>query len=115
MKATLLASLCLLSCVPARAAAPPSREPVPPGALARLGRARMNCNFTTALFATPDGKHLVANDRWFDLASGREGNPPVHIPVGHYPLVHFFSEGSYAVRGDNHYLIFSRGSNRPRV
>lgn len=49
----------------------PAADPLPDGALARLGHARMVVRKAEQLRIHPDGKWLACGDTWFDLASGR--------------------------------------------
>jgi hypothetical protein len=116
MKADLLAPLCLVAaCLSAPAAAPfVAGDSLPPGALARLGHTRMLCGEDiTHLVVSPDGKWLINQDRWFNIATGQREKPPVRIPLG-YVLNRFFSDGSYVVRDQGEYQVFSPGADRPR-
>ncbi|MBY0230613.1 MAG: hypothetical protein K2W96_15110 [Gemmataceae bacterium] len=70
-------------------AAPPLRDPLPEGAIARLGFARMRAAHGP-VEASPDGKHVLAGWKRFRLTDGREVGG---APVG-WELKRVFDDGS---------------------
>jgi hypothetical protein len=114
---TRLPLLLIASCLtaaPIHAAAPPRphSDPLPKGAIARLGHARV-VGKSNLVAASPDGKWVFCG-KWFDLTTGKEIEPPVFVPEkGRF--YHFFSDGSYLVSTNQGYRIYSPRSKVPRV
>src|SRR5262245_56352718 len=105
----------LLIATQAYAAAPPvSSDPLPDGAIARLGHARMLCgpptNGYSSVAVSPDGEWIVANGHWFRHARGEQRS--VSIPEG-YKFARFFSGGGYLVGGERDSLVFAPGVSEP--
>jgi WD40 repeat protein len=114
--ARLLASACawLSLCASLPAAAPPAEPPggpLPKGAIARLGYARMIASDVSSLSLSPDGRLAVCGGECFDLVSGRKKPAPVPVPDG-YVLHRLFPAGSYVVRGKDDYALH-RPAERP--
>lgn len=97
-------------------AAPPLRDPLPEGAIARLGLARMVANPDDVLAVSPDGQYVYAtwthwgdeNDapvKWFRLADGRAVLPMGNVPRGH-ELRHVFPDGRRLVGNRALFLLF---------
>jgi WD40 repeat protein len=124
-----LAAVCvLLAGASLQAAAPPVGDPLPEGAIARLGHARMIAAPEARLSVSPDGKFIRAvwpvwsqsgevssfSIRWFRLSDGRDA-PPVPVPDGCL-LRHVFRSGAYLAEKDGRYLFFaSAAAARPRA
>src|SRR5262245_54830936 len=113
MKPRLLASACAVVCLCAsiHAAAPPAnepREPLPEGAIARLGYARMIVRRNDSLHVSPDGRWAVCYGECFDLVAGLQKPAPVHVPDG-YQLERLLTGGVYVVSGKEGYALFRRG------
>src|SRR5262245_44530327 len=98
MKPFALGTICaLLLCGASRAAAPPGAiDPLPKGAIARLGYARV-VGLYRFVVVSPDGKWAYSG-KWFDLTGGKEIAAPISLPE-QATLRRFFSDGSYLVSG----------------
>src|SRR5262245_46294814 len=106
MRAAVALGLTFLTLARLPAAAPPRpRDPLPPGALARLGHARLVCGYPINLIISPDGRYATSHRHWCDLIEGRDVPPPVHIPEG-YVLSRYFRGGGYAVEDGQDFLVF---------
>ncbi|MBY0232756.1 MAG: hypothetical protein K2W96_26035 [Gemmataceae bacterium] len=105
-------------------AAPPLPDPLPVGAVARLGHARMVGESYAALSVSPNGRFIRAAYRisgqessgslvWFRLADGKRV-PPVAAPAG-FRVERVFPAGSHAVSDGKRWLLFARaGDKAPR-
>jgi WD40 repeat protein len=112
VKSSLLAPLCVLLCCSfTPATPPPGADELPPGAVARLGYARMVADYRFAVVSL-DGK-WVYSGKWFDLADGRAKKSPVHLPKGCY-LERIFTDGSYIPYGNGR-TIFSPNATEPLI
>ena len=95
----------------ATAAAPPLRDPLPEGAVARLGHARLVCpgEWNSSVSLSPDGRFALRHGRCYDLVSGKMVRP-FAVPA-HYRLDRLFTGGGYAAAGED-YLVFTPEARR---
>src|SRR5262245_38252933 len=103
--ASACAWLCLWAVLPA--AAPPVEPPggpLPKGAIARLGHARMVASSTRSLHVSPDGRWAVCDGECFDLIAGRKKPAPVSVPDG-YVLHRLFPGGTHVAKGKDDYAL----------
>src|SRR5262249_18346666 len=101
-------------CAPLPAAAPPRESPggpLPKGAIARLGYARMVASSARSLHVSPDGRWAVCDGECFDLVAGRKKPAPVPVPEGDVPY-RLFRGGAYVVRRQDDYAL-SRPAEKP--
>ncbi len=103
------------------AAAPPLSDPLPLGAIARLGVARMIAVDRSDLWVSPDGtlirsawSHYGEESfhpvKWIRLSDGRDA-PPGTAPPG-YTFRRVFPDGAYLVGKEGRYLHFASASAR---
>src|SRR5262249_32470891 len=110
--------LVVLACVGAcQGAAPPLRDPLPEGAIARLGLARMVAGPDDGLAVSHDGNYVYAAwshygeesslpVKWFRLSDGRDVPPMDNVPKG-YTLRHAFPDGKRLVGTKGMFLLFA--------
>src|SRR5262249_18288030 len=98
-------------------AAPPLRDPLPEGAIARLGLARMVAGPDDGLAVSHDGKYIYAAwshygeesslpVKWFRVSDGRQLTPMDNVPKG-FSRRHVFPDGKRLVGTEGLFLLFA--------